>query len=320
MIQQARTNFVVAPDGNMELRLPGGILVQVKHDVMRQGGNFESIQKAEWDDNQGERSTSRPYMYMLDEEDQDALVSLCHIIHGQADAAPLSLDIDQATIAECSHNLLRIAILADKYECTGVPCLQPETLLSPFMHRPLQSNRELQSLVDQASAAYILRHDRAFALFTSRLVLFATPLDWDPCHGNPEPLKFRDEIPDSDTLLDAVNERRLHCFEIMHEGISAWDPVKCPQSDSGGPKGRPLVDPDEMDKVTVCSEVLEDTDRTPLREAMDNFAARKLVDAYEVPLRQCLLHENPWIMTLAQRTDISADAARAVHEICLPCL
>lgn len=154
-----------------------------------------------------------------------------------------------------------------------------------------------------------------------QLVLSTTPYDWDPCHGNPDPLKFREEFSDAQALLDAVNDQRLHCFEVMQEGISAWDPIKCPNAAiTGCPKGHPLVHPDETDKVAVCREVLEDTDHTPLQEAMDNLAARKLVEPYEVPLRQCLLHENTKTMTVAQRVSISAEAAEAVQGVCLPCL
>ncbi|KAK5726159.1 hypothetical protein LTR17_012974 [Elasticomyces elasticus] len=116
---------------------------------------------------QVQRSPENPQDIHLPEDDPEAMETLSKLVHF---GTPHDSSVGPGS-------LRKVAVLADKYDCTYAIGLQAESLLNrhvrtmAFCRRDFQEQEVLPLLACLATSAYLLRRDAEFGHFTRCMVL-----------------------------------------------------------------------------------------------------------------------------------------------------
>lgn len=124
------------------------------------GTNFEEGQDA--------RSAYDPKEIPLPDDDAEAVRLLCELTHFRAGMGSTS---NAKPILEATKEILRLAVVVDKYDCIEALHLASSALLNAFRYELNQQKVTLESVADLAAAAYLFRQDDHFAFFTRRMIL-----------------------------------------------------------------------------------------------------------------------------------------------------
>ncbi|KAK6439572.1 hypothetical protein LTR95_004224 [Oleoguttula sp. CCFEE 5521] len=116
---------------------------------------------------QQERGVQQPLRLPLPDDDSEAIIDLCAILH----LKPIHNVNSSGDGTVAIIRIVGLAITADKYDCTSSIELASNGLLSRFMQLGGTSGLSMGALSDLVLATYHLRLPRHFAVFTSRLVV-----------------------------------------------------------------------------------------------------------------------------------------------------
>lgn len=125
---------------------------------------FETLLNGNFREGRIPKSAENPAEIAIQDDDHEAFVSLCNLLHFRHDVASF-LDNQEPTIL--AEKLVRLAIAVDKYDCIDAFRLIGEGLLSRYARETLP----FVGMALLASAAYLLQSRSYFALFTRRLIL-----------------------------------------------------------------------------------------------------------------------------------------------------
>lgn len=238
------------------------------------------------------------------------------MLQNRKQSSLLSLDVTSDTVAKCSENLLRLAIVVDKNDCGDALELHLEALLSHFAQRSVMCSSSLRSLTKQTSAAYLFRNHCAFALFTRHLVMDGTVRDFDADEGAADAIMFPDEVLESEALISRFRHQPGCCVDVLHAFVEAWQHVAYP--DPACKQTYSMVHAAGKAKLVACQRPLTNTEGLPLREIVQRFMNQD-VEAPEVPLSHCS-HDDPTIMTKHQLKRAGWVADDVATGLCLACL
>ena len=159
----------VVADGDVVFMLADEVTVRVSSVVLSYASpTFATMLGDKFEEGQDERSTSHPKRINLPDDDPEAMVSLCEMIHFRANHSDL---LNGRPSPELSVRLLNLAILIDKYDCIDSLCLANDAILERFVHCGPEAYASVEYTANLTAAAYLLRKQLYFALFTRRLVL-----------------------------------------------------------------------------------------------------------------------------------------------------
>ena len=136
------------------------------------GGRFK--------EGQSERSACHPQRINLSGDDPEAMVSLCNIIHFRAKSTDI---LTSPPSPQLGRQLLNLAIVMDKYRCLDSLGLASDAIFQRFVRSGPEVRQSLECTANLVAAAYLLREQFYFTLFTRWLVL-------DHCNSYPDILEY----------------------------------------------------------------------------------------------------------------------------------
>lgn len=172
-----RKDVTVVDDGDIILALPKETFLRVSSVILSYASPvFKALLGPHFKEGQDVRSPTEPKKITLPEVDPSAMITLCAIVHFQGTG-----DEDLET-----SDFVRVVIVADKYACTQAVREPGEAYLLRWAIKPPASYPYLGDYCDLVVAAYLLRLDKLFALFTRRLILdqhtpFSELVGWRSC-------------------------------------------------------------------------------------------------------------------------------------------
>ena len=129
---------------------------------------------------QHQRSACHLKRIDLPDDDPEAMVSLCKIVHFRADNSDI---LTGRPSPQLGVQLLKLAIVVDKYECIDSLGLASDAIFERFVHCEQEVRESMECTANLTAAAYMLQKQLYFALFTRRLVL-------DHCNPYTEVLEY----------------------------------------------------------------------------------------------------------------------------------
>jgi hypothetical protein len=120
---------------------------------------------------QGVHSAEHPREISLGQDDSNATMRLCYLLHHQrdpSDSSPLSVSSVQG-----AKEFSTMAVLAEKYGCTHSINMVSAEPLSYFADpSTINASASIEVLLHLIAATYVLEDRRQFARFTGYLVLY----------------------------------------------------------------------------------------------------------------------------------------------------
>lgn len=153
---------LVLGDGETQLRVSSVILSSASP-------VFTTMLGPNFLEGQGDRSAQDPKEITLLDDDVNAMVRLCRLIHHQDNMPPTPNDKD--SLAGVAEELLALVIVADKYRCIDSIRFAGECMLFNSASTAAFLDPSMGTLLHLVAAAYMLNDSRHFALFTRKLVL-----------------------------------------------------------------------------------------------------------------------------------------------------
>lgn len=130
---------------------------------------FKTMLGPDFLEGQDDRSAQNPKRISLPDDDVNAMVRLCRLIHHQ-DNMPTTPH-DKGSLAGGAEQLLALMVVADKYGCIDSIRFAGEYMLFSSASVSASLDPSMETLLHLVAAAYILNNSRHFALFTRKLVL-----------------------------------------------------------------------------------------------------------------------------------------------------
>jgi hypothetical protein len=122
----------IAPDGDVIFILVDGVIVRVSSVVLSYASSiFATMLGDKFLEGQHERSALHPKRIDLPNDDPEAMVSLCKMIHFHTEDSEI---LNGLPSLQLSVRLLNVAILMDKYDCIDALCLASDATLGRFVH------------------------------------------------------------------------------------------------------------------------------------------------------------------------------------------
>lgn len=131
---------------------------------------FKAMLGPQFAEGQVHRSASQPLEVKCTEDHRDAMTTMCMLLHHQKTSFHNDIGIDNQG-AEYVEDLLEIAYLVDKYQCTESLKLQAEAMMGKWQDRKLFSSYSTSVYIELAQAAYYFDSPRFFFIFTKRIVM-----------------------------------------------------------------------------------------------------------------------------------------------------
>ncbi|KAK5704494.1 hypothetical protein LTR17_021845 [Elasticomyces elasticus] len=128
---------------------------------------FAAMLKGSFAEGRMSKTVDSPAEIRLEDDDDEAFVLLCKLLHFRHDGDSTLRNMTPAALTE---RVVRLAKIADKYDCIDAFELIGEGLLSRCA-RCAEDTLPFVSMANLAAAAYLLQQEWYFALFTRRLVL-----------------------------------------------------------------------------------------------------------------------------------------------------
>ena len=128
---------------------------------------FAAMLRGSFAEGQLSKSAESPAEVSVEEDDEEALVLLCKLLHFRHDEDSTLRKLMPTSLTE---KVVQLAKIVDKYDCIDAFELIGEGLLSRCA-RFAEDTLPFVNMANLAAAAYLLQQEWYFALFTRRLVL-----------------------------------------------------------------------------------------------------------------------------------------------------
>ncbi|KAK4894655.1 hypothetical protein LTR49_028360 [Elasticomyces elasticus] len=165
---------------------------------------FAAMLKGSFAEGRMSKTVDSPAEIRLEDGDDEAFVLLCKLLHFRHDGDSTLRNMTPAALTE---RVVRLAKIADKYDCIDAFELIGEGLLSRCA-RCAEDTLPFVSMANLAAAAYLLQQKWYFALFTRRLVL-----QYNEPFSVLSGAQYANSLP-SLTLLYAAEQRHRLCANI----------------------------------------------------------------------------------------------------------
>lgn len=109
-----------------------------------------------------------PKAIPLPEDDPNIMLLLCQLLHFYITEKTVLHDLPASQLAQ---TVFQLAVVIDKYDCIGAFELKGEALLGRCAILTDNETLSFTSMADLATAAYLLRQDVFFSLFTRRMII-----------------------------------------------------------------------------------------------------------------------------------------------------
>ncbi|KAK5692388.1 hypothetical protein LTR97_010696 [Elasticomyces elasticus] len=226
-------NITIAEEGDVILVLDDGKKrIRVSAALLSMASSvFKAMLGPHFLEGQVQRSPENPQHIHLPEDDPEAMVTLSKLVHFDTP--------DDSTVGP--RSLRKVAVVADKYDCTQAIGLQAESLLNrhvrtmAFCRRDFQEQEVLPLLACLATSAYLLRRDAEFGHFTRCMVFdvlgsYSTITEIEGCEGFPISVLLgleEQRTMTRDALVSGLYARTSGVLEgvISALGCDQWPPA-----------------------------------------------------------------------------------------------
>jgi hypothetical protein len=130
---------------------------------------FKTMFRPNFKEGQGDRSAQDPKEVAMVDDDLAAMTTLCRLLHHQR-SLPEDLH-DQGSLEPHARELLKLAVLADKYDCTGSIQMAVGYLFFDLAASSKPGEMPMAALLYLTAASFVMEDRRHFALFTRRLMM-----------------------------------------------------------------------------------------------------------------------------------------------------
>lgn len=161
---------MIAPDGDVLLVLADGTEARVSSaSLTTTCPVFGAMLGPNFREGQGERSFSHPARVTLPDDEPNLMILLCHLLH----ETPGCLHQLTATLSN-EALCLEFAELADKYLVKEYLTRRATEIFDVSNNMIANDGEKVRNLTSLAAAAYVLKEEGFFMLFTRRIILSST--------------------------------------------------------------------------------------------------------------------------------------------------